>query len=520
MAEAQACIEAEDCSTEDCSVADEDGHVTEDDDEMMVGAPPSGTQDNGNNGEITVITIEDTDDEEEPPKAMSRDEDVYETATFTVRDCDDEKPLKATIQDEDAYETATFTIQNCDDEKPPTATIQGNKPYEAATLTLRNYDDETPPVTLQQESHTTPTTCVHDDDNDASDDDDDTPKPYNISDYFDIHIDDVTGTLRNTFTCPRPDALCDGFTFASLDECLAHEQDWHTGPYTCLICGRTFPSAPRLRRHDHYAASDARRADIAVADRQRGDSYGVRVYHGNLPARRRAGELGRLLRKEEKEKKKMQGKTEKRMVKEGKLVLKKERSVRNKNGELVVVGLEEKKRKVKREDEEEREGAKMCEEPCCPSFERHFGGKAHERHLVSHGHQVAVSMGAALLQQMMAMLSSRDNPSSTTANDYHRASTPPPQQLLSPPPTPHGPDEDADGEAWDETEKLPMMMEQRLARTQAALRELRCNAPGCWLYGEKLATSVSYWGHLASETHSAALKAWSGIGGDAVYVSV
>ncbi|KAJ6787113.1 hypothetical protein PWT90_09309 [Aphanocladium album] len=359
---------------------------------------------------------------------------------------------------------------------------------------------------------------------------------FDIYDYVGICEEEPFGALHIAYSCPHPlGSGCDGFSLSSLDECAEHERDWHAGPYRCRICGQIFASEPRLRRHEHFADSEARRELVDDATTKRLGHAAVRVYHGNDIARRRARRLRRLVELDAAAAAKDGAKEAKKMERLVKAVLKKETTrKRNKDGPLVVIGTNDGGPEVERGEEEEKEEEEgrmlmlACEEPCCPFFERRFATKANQaRHNKSHGHEVAVRMGEALLQQLTTMGAAA---SSSTRQDVEvagcgRQNTPPPQraldaqtQLLSPPPTPHGMDQDHSDEEWDETEKLPMTLELRLARTRLALRELRCNAPGCWMHGCKMSSSANYWSHLASPAHVAALRAWSGNGGESVYV--
>ncbi|KAM3429954.1 hypothetical protein MY4824_007937 [Beauveria thailandica] len=357
-------------------------------------------------------------------------------------------------------------------------------------------------------------------------------RSYTIRDYFDIRIDGVSGQLRNTIACPRGDTQCDGFAFDSIQDCMDHELDWHSGPYKCFICGRVFASGPRLRRHEHYVDSEERRAEVEAAETRKGTCYGVKIYHGNPQARRRARFLLKKIQLEEavREKKtdrKIEGAVKKEMARK-----------RTRDGPLVVVGVVA--GTVMGEVEEEKGGGN-CDEPCCPAFEKRFvNDKAYQRHVASQGHVAAMRMGAALLEQLATVVgfktSLTETPSRPTNVDmsgrgHDRDTTPPPsrpvgtgetQQLLSPPATPHGPSSSRDEEetCWDSTEHIPLRLEMRLARTQLALRELRCNAPGCGMHGKQMASSQSYWGHLASEGHVKALERWSERGGEAVYIRV
>ncbi|OAQ98902.1 hypothetical protein LLEC1_02453 [Akanthomyces lecanii] len=363
-------------------------------------------------------------------------------------------------------------------------------------------------------------------------------KHYSVEDYFGVQYDD-SGQLHIVYTCPRPDTQCDGFSFSSIQECIDHESDWHDAPYKCFVCGQTFASGTRLRRHEHYKDSKIRADEVEATETRKS---GCRVYHGNDPARRRARTLARLLKKEEAELEVKRGKEVKKRAREMVASVKKELArKRRKDGPLVVIGAED---GVAVTDEDGRDGINGCEEPCCPYYEKDFINKAaYSRHVASQGHLHAAQMGAALVQRLTMMAVARTSKQEASATpdvempDYSRsglrAGTPPPArpidtqtQLLSPPPTPHGTqhdtqggDDDNEGD-WDDLERTPMELEARLAKTQRTLRELRCNAPGCPMYERRMASSQGYWGHLASEAHAAAMKAWSDRGGDAVYVGV
>ncbi|KAM3539861.1 hypothetical protein ARSEF1564_007231 [Beauveria bassiana] len=369
-------------------------------------------------------------------------------------------------------------------------------------------------------------------------------RSYTIRDYLDIRIDELTGQLRNTLTCPRDDTQCDGFVFHSIQDCLDHERDWHSGPYKCFICGQIFASGPRLRRHDYYTDSEERKAEVEAAETRKNACWGVKIYHGNELARRRAKLLLKKIKLEEADQKK---KTTVRDVVKREMAKKRKR-----DGPLVVIGVVGETVMGEVEDEK---GGGNCDEPCCPAFERRFvNDKAHQRHVASQGHVAAMRMGAALLEQLTTTAgfktSLTETPSRPTNIDmsgrgHNRDTTPPTsrlvgtsqtQQLLSPPATPHGPSSSSSSSSsllssssssrgeqetsWDSTEHIPLRLERRLVRTQEALRELRCNAPGCGMYGKQMASSQSYWGHLASEGHVKALKTWSERGGEAVYVHV
>ena len=340
--------------------------------------------------------------------------------------------------------------------------------------------------------------------------------------------------LHIVYACPRPDTQCDGFSFSSIQECLDHERDWHQGPYRCFICGQVFASGARLRRHDHYKDSKLREEEIEATETRKS---GCRVYHGNDPARRRARTLAKLLKKEEAECKTKHGKEIKKRDREMVASVKKELArKRRKDGPLVVIGAGD---GVAVTDEDGRDAVKGCEEPCCPCFEKYFINRAvYKRHVASQGHLHAARMGAALHQQLtimaMAKTSMHDaspppdvKMSGCSSGNHQREGTPPSThpidtqtQLLSPPPTPHGTGDDDNDRDWDEAERTPRALELRLTKTQRTLRELRCNAPGCPMFDRRMASSQGYWGHLASEAHAAALKAWSDRGGDAVYVDI
>ncbi|EGX90714.1 hypothetical protein CCM_07134 [Cordyceps militaris CM01] len=364
------------------------------------------------------------------------------------------------------------------------------------------------------------------DGDDNSDADTRGPRSYSLEDYLDLRIDNFTGDMRDTFTCPRGDTQCDGHTFSSIQECVAHEQDWHAGPYKCYICGRAFASGPRLRRHDHYVDSEARRVDVDEAEMRRGGVC-VTVYHGNLLQRRRAKQFAKLVKLDDASREKERAREEKKRTTKMLAAIKREEvRKRNKDGQLVVIGAEDGAAIGPVEDKDNME---ICHEPCCPLFERRFTNNgSYARHIAAQSHAIAVRMGRALVQQLTVMATSRgfladtSPPHDAEMAGHGRASTPPPRprdahtQLLSPPPTPHTSDDN--DHDWDGMEKMPMMLTLRLAKTQRALRELRCNAPGCSMYGQGMASSQSYWAHLASQGHVAALKAWTGRGGEAVYV--
>ncbi|KAM0664273.1 hypothetical protein MY8738_009618 [Beauveria namnaoensis] len=380
-------------------------------------------------------------------------------------------------------------------------------------------------------------------------------RSYTIRDYFDIRIDGVSGQLRNTFTCPRDDTQCDGFVFDSIQDCLDHERDWHSGPYKCFICGQIFASGPRLRRHDHYTDSEERKAEVEAAETRKNACCGVKIYHGNELARRRAKLLLKKIKLEEAAQNTIKlkeatenKKRDRKIVKDVEKEMARKRK-REGGGPLVVIGVAG--GTVMGEVEDEKGGGN-CDEPCCPAFERRFvNDKARQRHVASQGHVAAMRMGAALLEQLTTTAgfktSLTETPSRPTNVDmsgrgHDRDTTPPPsrlvgtaqtKQLLSPPATPHGPSSssllssssssssrDEQETSWDSTEHIPLRLERRLALTRQALRELRCNAPGCGMYGKQMASSQSYWGHLASEGHVKALKTWSERGGEAVYVHV
>lgn len=363
-------------------------------------------------------------------------------------------------------------------------------------------------------------------------------KEFTVEDYFGVQYDEFE-QLYIVYACPRPDTQCDGFSFSSVQECLDHERDWHGGPYKCFVCGQVYASGTRLRRHDHYKDSKTREEEIEAAETRK---IGCKVYHGNESARRRARNLAKLLKREEAEHGMKRVKDMKKRDREMVASVKKELAKkRRKDGPLVVIGAED---GVAVTDENGRHGVKGCEEPCCSCFEKYFIDRAvYKRHIASQGHLHAVRMGAALEQQLTAMATARtlmrESPClpnvemSGCSSSGQREGTPPPThsvdmqtQLLSPPPTPHGTEQAGDGDDngkdrdWDVAERTPMELELRLAKTQKTLRDLRCNAPGCPMYDRQMASSQGYWGHLASEAHAAALKAWSERGGDAVYVGV
>ncbi|KAF7557843.1 hypothetical protein G7046_g5962 [Stylonectria norvegica] len=49
------------------------------------------------------------------------------------------------------------------------------------------------------------------------------------------------------FSCPH--LGCDGRTFDTSNECVDHEVNWHSGPYTCPECDAEFAAEPALARH-------------------------------------------------------------------------------------------------------------------------------------------------------------------------------------------------------------------------------------------------------------------------------
>ncbi|RFU80653.1 hypothetical protein TARUN_1538 [Trichoderma arundinaceum] len=49
------------------------------------------------------------------------------------------------------------------------------------------------------------------------------------------------------FACPH--FGCDGFTFDTVEECRAHEDDWHSPPYLCSECDTSFAANSALKRH-------------------------------------------------------------------------------------------------------------------------------------------------------------------------------------------------------------------------------------------------------------------------------
>ncbi|KAI5458522.1 hypothetical protein BGZ63DRAFT_466245 [Mariannaea sp. PMI_226] len=64
-------------------------------------------------------------------------------------------------------------------------------------------------------------------------------------DYFVMNSPNPRENLK--FSCPYE--CCDGWVFFTSEECLAHERDWHTGPYQCAECSTKFAAASALRRH-------------------------------------------------------------------------------------------------------------------------------------------------------------------------------------------------------------------------------------------------------------------------------
>lgn len=352
-------------------------------------------------------------------------------------------------------------------------------------------------------------------------------KTYSIYDYFGIQYDDYD-QLQIVFGCPHFDTQCDGFDFSSIQECLDHERDWHAGPYKCFICGQIFASDTRLQRHVHYNDSKERQEEVDAAEiRMRG----LKVYTGNEPARRRARTLAKLIKREESENIKKHAREYKKRERSTMKDVKKEMArKRKKDGPLVVIGAEDGFAVAEQDGEH---GMQSCGEPCCSFFERFLNNAAFKRHIKSQGHLVAVRMGEALLQHFTTTAMGKTSFHESPPQDVemsgcrsHRASTPPSDpidaqtQLLSPPPTPNGgaPATEEVEEDWDGAERAPLQLELRLAKTQKVLRELRCNAPGCSLYGRQVASAQRYWGHLATEGHQLALRAWTGRGGEAVYV--
>ncbi|OAA80498.1 Zinc finger, C2H2 [Akanthomyces lecanii RCEF 1005] len=310
-------------------------------------------------------------------------------------------------------------------------------------------------------------------------------KTFSVEDYFGVQYDEFE-RLHIVYACP----------------------------YKCYVCGQAFASGARLRRHDHYKDSKLREEEIEATETRKS---GCRVYHGNDPARRRARTLAKLLKKEEAECKTKHGKEIKKRDREMVASVKKELArKRRKDGPLVVIGAGD---GVAVTDEDGRDGVKGWP-PSCRTDERSLASAVDH-----HGHGKGIHArrfsparrGNFQLQQQKP-----PERGYTAADSSDRDQT----QLLSPPPTPHGTQQDAEGgdddndRDWDDAERTPMALELRLAKTQRTLRELRCNAPGCPMYDRRMASSQGYWGHLASEAHAAALKAWSDRGGDAVYVDV
>lgn len=396
-----------------------------------------------------------------------------------------------------------------------------------------------------------------------------TRNEYYLSDYVGIQVD-PSGRLFKSFTCPHLDTMCDGCTLLSVAECLQHERDHHMAPYTCLICGQRFAVATSLRRHAHYNGSEEKREAIRTADAikqsvasVRGDGStvsSVRVYHGNVEARKRATRLLELVKEEEFE--------EGSRRKNDRRAAAKRSSKRVSTRDSVVVGAVDETEDADMagtvlNDEMPEAEAWSCCETCCPFFERHFPSKgAYTQHLSSQAHQVSARMGEALLDQLKTILNysqtshtdtkvvsncyneaeaysarvKQSSPSSTDVemSDYiadlgiTRANTPPPHAHTNFPSPPATPSTDTAPQPQPQLlqspssteDALPKGLAERLAATRVVLRELQCNAPGCTMYRKKMASSPAYWSHLASSPHMTALREWNAAGGDAVFVRV
>lgn len=50
-----------------------------------------------------------------------------------------------------------------------------------------------------------------------------------------------------TYACPYDG--CDGVVCGSVDDCHAHDREWHAPPYSCAECGAGFAAYPALSRH-------------------------------------------------------------------------------------------------------------------------------------------------------------------------------------------------------------------------------------------------------------------------------
>ena len=51
-----------------------------------------------------------------------------------------------------------------------------------------------------------------------------------------------------TYTCPSYDG-CDGIVCDNIEECYAHEKEWHSSPYSCAECSTSFAAYTALSRH-------------------------------------------------------------------------------------------------------------------------------------------------------------------------------------------------------------------------------------------------------------------------------
>lgn len=49
------------------------------------------------------------------------------------------------------------------------------------------------------------------------------------------------------YSCPH--VGCDGFSLDTLQDCIIHKAEWHSGPYTCSQCKATFAAQAALSRH-------------------------------------------------------------------------------------------------------------------------------------------------------------------------------------------------------------------------------------------------------------------------------
>lgn len=69
------------------------------------------------------------------------------------------------------------------------------------------------------------------------------PPGYFVAD----RMSEEEGDGGRPFACPE--IGCDGFTFDTINECRAHEDDWHNPPYACSECSTCFAAKPALKRH-------------------------------------------------------------------------------------------------------------------------------------------------------------------------------------------------------------------------------------------------------------------------------